>query len=52
MNRHQERLGVRIHMGDRPCLDLVGMQNHLVEEILKIGKPVIVLLFNGRPKSI
>ncbi len=42
----------KIHMGDRPCLDLVGMQNHLVEEILKIGKPVIVLLFNGRPKSI
>ncbi len=40
------------HMGDRPSLDLLGMQNQLVEKILKIGKPVIVVLFNGRPKSI
>ena len=40
------------HMGDRPSLNLVGMQNNLVKEILKTGKPVVVILFNGRPKSI
>ena len=40
------------HMGDRPDLDLVGRQNKLVAEILKTGKPVIVILFNGRPNSI
>ena len=40
------------HMGDRPNLELVGMQNQLVEAILKTGKQVVVLLFNGRPKSI
>ncbi|MCB0753073.1 MAG: glycoside hydrolase family 3 C-terminal domain-containing protein, partial [Ignavibacteriae bacterium] len=31
---------------------LVGMQNELVRRILELGKPVIVLLTNGRPKSI
>ncbi|AFN75306.1 glycoside hydrolase family 3 protein [Melioribacter roseus P3M-2] len=40
------------HLGDRPSLELVGRQNKLVEEILKTGKPVVVLLFNGRPNSI
>lgn len=40
------------HMGDRPNLDLVGMQNRLFDEILKLKKPIIVLLFNGRPLSI
>jgi len=40
------------HMGDRPSLDLVGKQNELVAEILKTGKPTIVILFNGRPNSI
>ncbi|MCB0750945.1 MAG: glycoside hydrolase family 3 C-terminal domain-containing protein, partial [Ignavibacteriae bacterium] len=39
------------HLGDRTSLDLVGMQNELVSEILKTGKPVVVLLFNGRPNS-
>jgi len=42
----------KTHLGDRPNLDLVGRQNKLVEEMLKLGKPVIVLLFNGRPNSI
>ena len=42
----------KAHMGDRPNLDLVGIQNQLVEQVLKTGKPVVVLLFNGRPKSI
>ncbi|MGK9367455.1 glycoside hydrolase family 3 N-terminal domain-containing protein [Melioribacter sp. Ez-97] len=40
------------HLGDRPSLEFVGRQNKLVEEILKTGKPVVVLLFNGRPNSI
>lgn len=40
------------HMGDRPNLDLIGMQNRLFDEILKLKKPIIVLLFNGRPLSI
>ena len=40
------------HMGDRPSLDLIGRQEELVEAMLATGKPVIVLLFNGRPLSI
>ena len=42
----------KIHLGDRPSLELVGMQNELVRAILETGKPVIALIFNGRPKSI
>ena len=42
----------KIHLGDRADLDLVGMQNELVKAVLATGKPVIVLLFNGRPNSI
>jgi beta-glucosidase len=40
------------HMGDRTSLDLVGRQNELVKAMVDTGKPVIVLLFNGRPLSI
>jgi beta-glucosidase len=40
------------HMGDRTSLDLVGRQEELVRAILSTGKPVIALLFNGRPLSI
>ena len=40
------------HMGDRPNLDLVGMQNDLVKAMLDLGKPVVAVLFNGRPLSI
>jgi beta-glucosidase len=42
----------RIHMGDRASLDLVGMQNELAKAVLATGKPVVAVLFNGRPKSI
>jgi beta-glucosidase len=42
----------RFHMGDRTSLDMVGKQEELVKEMLKLGKPVIVFLFNGRPLSI
>ncbi|NJX14298.1 beta-xylosidase [Tamlana crocina] len=38
--------------GDRADLDLYGVQNELVEAIHKTGKPVIVVLINGRPLSI
>ncbi len=40
------------HMGDRASLDLVGRQDELVDAMLSTGKPVIALLFNGRPLSI
>jgi beta-glucosidase len=40
------------HMGDRSSLDLIGRQEELVKAMLATGKPVIVLLFNGRPISI
>ena len=40
------------HMGDRTTLDLVGRQEELVKAMLALGKPVVALLFNGRPLSI
>jgi beta-glucosidase len=40
------------HMGDRTSLDLIGRQEELVQAMIATGKPVIVLLFNGRPLSI
>jgi len=40
------------HMGDRTSLNLIGRQDELVAAMLATGKPVIVLLFNGRPLSI
>jgi beta-glucosidase len=42
----------RAHMGDRASLDLLGRQGDLVDAMLATGKPVVVLLFNGRPLSI
>ena len=42
----------RVHMGDRTSLDLIGRQQALVDACLATGKPVVVLLFNGRPLSI
>lgn len=37
---------------DRSDLDLFGVQNELVEAIHKTGKPIIVVLINGRPLTI
>lgn len=37
---------------DRDHLDLIGVQNELVEAIHKTGKPIIVVLLNGRPLTI
>ncbi len=41
----------KTHLGDRASLELFGDQIKLVKEILKLEKPVVVLLFNGRPNS-
>jgi beta-glucosidase len=40
------------HLGDRADLELVGQQNELVDALVATGKPIIALLFNGRPLSI
>lgn len=37
---------------DRDDLDLPGLQEKLIEAIVKTGKPVVVVLVNGRPLSI
>ncbi|HEX5870129.1 MAG TPA: glycoside hydrolase family 3 N-terminal domain-containing protein [Longimicrobium sp.] len=42
----------RAHMGDRTRLELVGRQQELVDAMLETGKPVVVLLFNGRPLAL
>jgi beta-glucosidase len=36
----------------RSSIDLPGVQNELAETIVKTGKPVAVVLFNGRPLAI
>ncbi len=41
-----------VHLGDRASLELFGMQNELVKAIVETGKPVVALIFNGRPNSI
>jgi beta-glucosidase len=40
------------HMGDRASLDLVGRQDELIDALAATGKPIIALLFNGRPLAI
>ena len=40
------------HFGDRNDLTLLGRQNDLVGAVLAVGKPVAVLLINGRPLAI
>ncbi len=40
------------HLGDRDSLDLPGNQEALLRAIAATGKPVILLLLNGRPASI
>jgi beta-glucosidase len=39
------------HLGDRTSLDLVGQQQDLFDAIKAVGKPVTVVLLNGRPAS-
>jgi beta-glucosidase len=40
------------HLGDRDSLDLLGSQDALIRAVVETGKPVVVLLINGRPLSI
>jgi beta-glucosidase len=40
------------HLGDRDSLDLLGSQQALIQAVVETGKPVVVLLINGRPLSI
>lgn len=40
------------HLGDRTSLDMVGLQDELVDAIAATGKPIIAVVFNGRPLSI
>lgn len=40
------------HLGDRSSLDLVGPQEELAKRLIALGKPVVVLLLNGRPLSV
>jgi beta-glucosidase len=37
------------HMGDRADLQLVGMQDALIDALHLTGKPIIALVYNGRP---
>jgi len=39
------------HLGDRNSLDLVGEQYELFRAMKQTGKPVVVVLINGRPAS-
>jgi len=41
-----------VRIGDRNDLNLFGRQQLLVDEIMKLGKPTVVYLMNGRPISI
>jgi beta-glucosidase len=40
------------HLGDRTSLDMVGRQDELVDALHAIGKPIVSLLFNGRPLAV
>lgn len=37
------------HMGDRASIDLFGNQNRLVDALYETGKPIISVVFSGRP---
>ena len=39
------------HLGDRDSLDLVGEQQALFDALRALGKPLVVVLINGRPAS-
>jgi len=40
------------HMGDRASLELIGRQNELAAAMAATGKPVVALVFSGRPLAI
>ena len=39
------------HLGDRTDIDILGEQNALVDALASLGKPLIVVAYNGRPPS-
>lgn len=43
---------VESHMGDRTDLQLVGEQMELVRALKSTGKPLVSLLFNGKPLAV
>ncbi|KTF67966.1 glycoside hydrolase family 3 N-terminal domain-containing protein [Sphingomonas sp. HT-1] len=40
------------HLGDSETLDLPGPQDQLAKELFALGKPVVVILLNGRPYAV
>ncbi|HWA01114.1 MAG TPA: glycoside hydrolase family 3 N-terminal domain-containing protein [Caulobacterales bacterium] len=40
------------HLGDRDSLALLGQQEGLFAALAELGKPIIVVLINGRPQSL
>lgn len=40
------------HLGDRDSLDLAGQQNELADALFSLGKPIVVVLLNGRPPTV
>jgi beta-glucosidase len=40
------------HLGDSETLDMPGPQDALAKAIIALGKPVVVVLLNGRPYSV
>jgi beta-glucosidase len=47
-----EEAGMSGEASSRAYLDIPGVQNRLIEEIYKTGKPIVVVLSNGRPIAI
>jgi beta-glucosidase len=47
-----EKLGISGEGFDRSDLDLPGTQEHLLEAVVSTGKPVVLVLENGRPLTI
>ncbi|UAJ10784.1 glycoside hydrolase family 3 N-terminal domain-containing protein [Glacieibacterium megasporae] len=40
------------HLGDRASIDLVGEQQALFDALKALGKPIVVVMINGRPLAI
>ena len=40
------------HLGDRTSLELVGLQNELIDAVAATGKPIVALVFGGRPLAL
>lgn len=47
----REAVTLQKHYGDNASLDLTGQQNELLRQLIATGKPVVVVLINGKPLS-